>query len=239
MKLRKKSGLTLGIIALSAAAITSVGFAAWVISQGDSADVVGNILVDTVDDQRHTISEAKLVTALNSTTDATNANVIYGTSSNADSGWLKNTDTDYAENLDFYLYVKVDNVNASNTIASVMESVVVTSTGGGTVLTDKTGYAGAATTSFGKADASGTGKSLVGALPIPSTTQTNFTADGEVWYSISFQWGTLTGGDNPYDYYNDGVKTAAVYGDEAKESLDFLHTLLTGASYTITVTTAA
>lgn len=230
MKLKKKSGLISAVIALSCASIVSVGFASWVISQGDSEVINGSISVDTVSDQTHTIVTAKLVSALDVTTDAAKTNVVYGTSSNAASGWLQNTDSNFLENLDFYLYVKVANVNASNTIASVLTVGQLTSTGGGTV-DGKTGYAGAAEAHWGNSS----NKSLVGALPTPTASATNFTADGEAWFSFSFTWGSLTNNQNPYVYYN--ALSAETYATEAATALDNLHTLLNGAGYTINVAT--
>ena len=242
MKLKKKSGLMGAVIALSAASLVSVGFASWVISQGDTKDVEGDIKVDTVSDNSHLIEVAKLVTAVGSTTDATNKNVVYGTTSNStEDKWLTNTDSAFLANLQFYLYVKVSNVNADTTIASVIPSApVVASTLGGTVTiseTEYTGYAGAASAVFGKEGASGVNKSLVGGLPTLNASDTKFNANGEAWYSFTFTWGTLTGGANPFDYYN--AKDSKVYASEAAECLGYLRTLLNGAKYTITVTTVA
>ena len=241
MKLKKKSGLMGAIIALSCASLVSVGFASWVISQGDTETVNGAISVDTVSDQSHFIEVAKLVTAVGETTDASKTAVVYGTSNNAAGAWLTNSDVNYLANLEFVLYVKVSNVNASNTIASVIPNApVVTSTGGGNVViseTTYTGYAGAASAVFGQASASGVNKSLVGALPTLTASAANFSANGEAWYTFSFVWGTLTGGANPYVYYN--ALSSATYSSEAAECLGQLRTLLNGAEYTITVTTVA
>ena len=43
MKLKKKSGLMGAVIALSAASLVSVGFASWVITQGDTKTSEGSI----------------------------------------------------------------------------------------------------------------------------------------------------------------------------------------------------
>ena len=48
MKLKKKSGLMGAVIALSAASLVSVGFASWVISQGETESFAGTITVDDV-----------------------------------------------------------------------------------------------------------------------------------------------------------------------------------------------
>ena len=62
MKLKKKSGLISAVIALSCASIVSVGFASWVISQGDEKTVNGSISVDTVTTQAYSISFTSGVT---------------------------------------------------------------------------------------------------------------------------------------------------------------------------------
>ena len=58
-KFKKKSktkGLALGIAILSSAAVVSTGFAAWVISGGETKDVSGTINADTVTNNYHTLS---------------------------------------------------------------------------------------------------------------------------------------------------------------------------------------
>ena len=49
MKLKKKSGLMGAVIALSAASLVSVGFASWVISQGDQKQIDGTVFVEKIE----------------------------------------------------------------------------------------------------------------------------------------------------------------------------------------------
>ena len=56
MKLKKKSGLIGLISVLAGVSVVSVGFAAWVVSAGDTQTLDGEIHVETMEDERHTIS---------------------------------------------------------------------------------------------------------------------------------------------------------------------------------------
>ena len=250
MKLKKKSGLIGAVIALSCASLVSVGFASWVISQSDTANVSGTISVDTITDNRYIFDdeETKLVTELSSSTAVASNVVVYGSNAINASGWLKNDAAN--ENLTFYLKVKVSNA-ASKNIADVISSVAVTSTGGGTVYVKnghiwdashnlytsstegasaKTGFEGA------KEEVYLSSKSLV-ADPTITPSGSTFNANGECWYTVQFNWGTFTGGANPNTYFN--ALDVNDEGENASESLKALNTLLDGANYTITITSVA
>ena len=218
MKLKKKSGLISAVIALSCASLVSVGFASWVISQGSEESVSGTIVADTVDNQVHSLTLAWVTDATGATPLGSNPVVTYGhpATMNASGAWLTATG-DKVESLVFYLKVTCTNVNASNTIASVIATdPTVVSTAGQ--------YANAASAN------------LVGALPQATKTATNFDANGSFVYTITFTWGSAFGSQNPYNYYNDGTKTATSHGAEAAEKLGNLNTYLTGAAFGITVT---
>lgn len=59
MKRRKNKGAVVAIVAsLSTVSLVSVGFAAWLITGGETASEVGNISVETVEDQRFHIATA-------------------------------------------------------------------------------------------------------------------------------------------------------------------------------------
>ena len=55
-KNRNRGLVTFGIVALSAVALTASGFAAWVINVSDSKTAGGNIQVDTVESNNHTLT---------------------------------------------------------------------------------------------------------------------------------------------------------------------------------------
>ena len=218
MKLKKKSGLISAVIALSCASLVSVGFASWVISQGSEETLSGTIVADSVDNKVHTLTLAWVTNASGSANLGSNPVVTYGhpETMNASGAWLTATG-DKVENLVFYLKVTCTNVNAETSIASVIPT-------NPTVVSTAGQYASAAS------------ENLVGALPTATTAATNFDANGSFVYTITFTWGSAFGSQNPYNYYNDGTKTATSHGAEAASKLGNLNTYLTGATFGITVT---
>lgn len=218
MNLKKKSGLISAVIVLSCASIVSVGFASWVITQGDEKSVSGTMVADTVDNQTHTLTLAWVTDATGAEALGSNPVVTYGhpATMNATNAWLTNQGGP-VENLVFYLKVSCTNVTSSTAISSVIATDP-------TVVATAGNYASAASAN------------LVAALPQATKTATNFDANGSFVYTITFGWGTAFGSQNPYNYYNDGVKTAASHGAEASEKLGNLNTYLTSAAFSITVT---
>ncbi len=230
MKLKKKSGLMGAVIALSAASLVSVGFASWVISQGDTKEVSGTIIADDVDNQVHQLTLTWVTDSTGATALGSNPQVIYGhpATMNIENAWLTNdSGASKEEALVFYLKVECTNVDNTVAISTVIENApVVTSAGGGTVGTGddaKTGYAGAL------AD------NLVQALPTASTEATNFDANGSFVYKIEFKWGSTFGNVNPYNYYNGLSSVTPAQKEAAAAALDNLNTYLTDATFALTV----
>lgn len=238
MKLKKKSGLMGAVIALSAASLISVGFASWVISQGDTKTVDGQIIVDTVNDVRHVI-----------TITGTPADIKFAAPAVAnqtiENHWLT-SDGAVVENLIATFNVSITNVLEAKTPADVSFTVAAGVKSGDTFTaeTDNTkGYA--------KAQSLG----LVGVLPavgaegdglgyITLGTETYVANSGEgadttrgtmsFDVTLNFVWGSAFNYGNPYTYYNTG-KTAADYADQANTNLQALKTWLSGVSYRVTV----
>lgn len=237
MKLKKKSGLIGAVIALSCASLVSVGFASWVISQGDSAPISGSIVVDDVDNKVYRISYSWVedYTGASAITGEAAGKVVYGhpaTMNNANA-WLTNDDEDMVEALTFYLRVDVTNANGK-TVAEVLKTPAQLTTTGG---------------DYAAAFSAG----LVGALPTPTLKDgvTSFTAktnaegetDGFVVYKIEFTWGSYFGG-NPYDFYNAKASNGYVSGDsgprwadDAVEKLTDLNEDLTDVQYNLVIET--
>ena len=122
MNLKKKSGLISAIIALSCASLVSVGFASWVIAQGDNKEVTGNITVDSVSNQAHVIKNAEGGDTLsvnygNNAKGAAAASIVFGWDDTGVSAtpWLTNTDNAMVENLDASIVCYVSNLGASDT----------------------------------------------------------------------------------------------------------------------------
>ena len=146
MKLKRKNGLTVGIIALSAVAITSVGFASWVISAGDTKSVAGNIEVDDVSTSNHDvvgIYENVMDAGYTGSTEKINAPTVksaqsirFGSNRNKygnvatdssslteeDDSWLRykvSDDLAFYENLKATYYVQIKNTSAAADLTSV------------------------------------------------------------------------------------------------------------------------
>jgi len=216
MKLRKKSGLIGAVIALSCASLVSVGFASWVISQGDNKEVTGNITVDTVSDQAHVIKNAEGGTTLsvnygNNAKGAAASSICFGWDDTGVTAtpWLLNSDAATVENLDAEIVFYVSNLGASDT-AKVHVTVELTGTDAqksafNSAVTN--GYVGALTN--------------VASFAIASGDEDQY--GRQVTVSLQFAWGSHfnVGSNpvNPYKFYNDGTKTAATAGADAQAAL--------------------
>ena len=223
MKLRKKSGLISAVIALSCASLVSVGFASWVISQGDSEVVQGTILVDDVSDQTHEL-----------TVDSSGVSPIAfkANAATAGKGWLTSTDT--GVNLSAVYNITVTNLDSSSKITASLESGHMDGT---TFVKDTS------STGYLKANADG----LVGDLPTPVVAEGS--AQGTSWkttVTLTFTWGSHFGGEspmNPMDFYNayeaDAMYGSKTYAQDASDSLNLLKTDLTGVVYQLTINVAA
>lgn len=234
MKLKKKSGLISAVIALSCASLVSVGFASWVIAQGAEKEVTGTIHVEQVTDGSHTITATWLQgAALDSAALSGDPVVSYGSSSNAASGWLQNTDGT-PESLVFYLKVSVAHIDSAATFASKVSSIVMTADAGyGTAVTAQ--YVGV----LPALNASGNGNGTI-VKGVEAANDTSW----EAVYTITFVWGQHFNYQNPYNYYNghqatDILDGTTTYADDAQTSLSELYTALNGVSFTLTITTIA
>lgn len=182
----KRKTLTLTLVLLSCLALIGVGFASWIISADTTKEAEGNILVDTVTDNRLTV-ETEWVDNKSS--------VIFGWKNveSITNPWLKNSDmsaetSQYAENLIVTLKVTVKDAEGKNAKNAATDGVKATIS----ILDDtqKTAYNQAVT------------DNLVGSLPIASITNTE---TGIYLVTFTFTWGSEFGGNtptNPYIYYN-------------------------------------
>ena len=219
MKLKKKSGLISAVIALSCASIVSVGFASWVISQGDEETVQGQILVDEVSDQTHTL-----------TVDSTGVNPIAfkANAATAGKGWLTSTDT--GVNLSAVYHITVTNLSDATKISATLKAGHLES---GSFVED------ASTAGYGKAAS----ENLVGALPTPAIAGD---VSGDDWagtVTVTFTWGSHFDNKNPMDFYNTYEANAdysgKTYAQDASDSLTLLKNDLTGVYYQLKIVVAA
>ena len=240
MKLKKKSGLMGAVIALSCASLVSVGFASWIISQGDEAIAEGTILVDEVENRMHLIDDdnSGWLTALNGTIDNTKNRIVYGASEAAleSTGWLQNDgklngddDESSAMVLTAWYKIKVLNVSATDKYSDIIASVV-----------------------FEEPAAYTAASAYVGAFPTPTpyiggaeaNENTSVGTAGEIVFEFAFEWNE-TYGDDPFVYWTDSnlVGEGKTYATEnARREAAFnwfagLKTALQGITYSCTITT--
>lgn len=225
-----KKNLVMFTSVFASLAILSTGFAAWVISGGDTnEEKIGDIIVDKVEDHRHIIQKVECVDTANE------GKIIFGHPETATEGWLKNNDTKTVEKL-----VTVFKVTVSNAASATVESIFDQTESGCsvTVSENATNFKTAVTT-----------KQYVGELPavkfVSSATAidgaANLAEDGSIFVRLEFKWGSKFTKDekvvNPYTYYNSF--TAKEKGDEANTVLGEINTLLTGTKFKLKLVTKA
>ena len=231
-----KKNLVMFTSVFASLAILSTGFAAWVISGGDTnEDKIGDIIVDKVEDQRHIIQKVECVDTANE------GKIIFGHPEDATTGWLKNEDTKTVEKLVTVFKVTVSNVGEA-AVSDIFDQT--TETGCGVTASAKEGFTDANY-------ASAFGKGYVGELPTvqfvatesATTVATNFNAGGSIFVRLEFKWGSkftkegLGANLNPYKYYNSFTVTEK--GGEANTVLGEMNTMLTGVQFKLKLVTKA
>ena len=225
-----KKNLVMFTSVFASLAILSTGFAAWVISGGDTnEEKIGDIIVDKVEDHRHIIEKVECVDTANK------GNIIFGhpADATATDEWLKNDNPDTVEKLVTVFKVKV--LNAANaTVDSIFaDTCSVTAT------TNADNFTSAVTNGY------------VSGLPtvkfVSSETAKddadNLAADGSIFVRLEFKWGSkftkegLGANLNPYKYYNSFTVTEK--GDEANKVLGEMNTMLTGVQFKLKLVTKA
>ena len=247
----KRKSLSLLLSGLLTVCLTGVGFASWLIVQGDEQQITGTVNVETISDVTTTITAKwqdnnkngtaeEKTTKSQSTTTWGDDYFRFGYNNKTNSGWLRNTDT-RGEILSLKLDVTVDSINylASDvTIDLDVTSATIGNTGKtGVALAVEAGYI----TDF-KLDKESVAKESAASFTL----------------TISTSWGNHFGDKNPFDYYNttdrkgsdtcrtveNGQTDAAdadsngkvTYAEDANYSLTNLYTWLSNVTFTVTIT---
>lgn len=201
----KRKTLTLTLVLLSCFALIGVGFASWIISADTTKEVEGNISVDTVTDNRLTVETAWL---------NEKSSVVFGWKEGTyTNNWLKNTETNYAENLSVTLVVTVKDAEG-NAKAAAADGVTAKIQGDAKYATAKTA-------------------NLVGELPTAVVTPVEGQT-GVYHVTFTFTWGSTFNGQNPLEYYNNQTYTDQL-ATAAKTNLNSLAELK-DSKFTITLT---
>lgn len=205
----KKKTLSILLSSLLAVSLTGVGFASWVIVNNASDEQTGSVAVETVEVNNVTINFAWADNDESGGTSESDSILSFGYKGATNTGWLRNTDEAGelgCAELKFTLSASADEGTAS---ASYEFEVVDNASGGyATATSDTKKYI-----------------KSVGVTEVEAGT-----------YKIAISWGGAFGNVNPYDYYNDGTKTATSHGTEAETRLTELETLLEGVTFKLTLT---
>lgn len=216
----KRKTLTLCLSLFTCLSLIGVGFAAWIISGGDSKTASGNITVETVTDARFTITvNSESLDALHyghpGTMDKTNA-------------WLTNQNGQQ-ENLTVTFDITVTS-NSDIADATAWNNVVNASV---EVLDAQTDNA----TTHSNAWTEALAANVIADPTATCVIQTGHTTKQATFkVTVSIAWGTYFGGQNPYNFYNDGTKTAATHAGDAVEKLGLIADLTGTDKFVVTIT---
>lgn len=239
-KFKKKTRskmIAASIAILSSAAVVSTGFAAWVISGGDSKEATGTITADTVSNSYHTIT---LGTA-NKTEINFGAPADDNTVTNP---WLKNNSMGQEKLLAEFTFT-VGNVKTGQDSPKDLFSSISLSAGADSTYKDASdkGLVSVLPTSWAKeafdtapSYDSKTGKGSAAGIYLVKTSGTVTEAGAEFGFTlyIQFTWGQKFDGKNPFYFYNVGNKTASADGNSAKSNLDTV-AAIKNVTFTLTI----
>lgn len=240
----KRKTMTMMLCLLCTLALVSVGFASWVISTSTTVQQEGNIVVESVTDNRVNVSVKFLSTTENN-------EIIFGRPKNYTekvNDWLKNDGNGKEEN--FTLKFKV-------AITDKEDKPIELNTNSGDILNfefglnedDNTTYTNCVNYTYSK-DAENSNRNLVLALTSDNVNITykyinaSDSGSGEEYYEVSVvigtsnddgAWGTAFGSKNPYNYYNSIENPTEAQITEAYDLLNAL-CVLNDIKYTFKVT---
>lgn len=237
-KFKKKTRskvIAASIAILSSAAVVSTGFAAWVISGGESKSVTGTITADAVTNSYHTIKGD-----ITWGTGEKAGSIAFGAPATMDntSAWLKNINNPLTEKLEAVATFTVENVNDKET--DLIESVVMEETDAEKAYEkisdtdEKAGYVCALPT-YKKDSTSMTDAGIY------LTASERNASDNTVTYTmtVKFAWGKYFTKDgaivNPYIFFNAKTKDSTNFS-EATNVLNSIFKL-NNVGFKITVTT--
>ena len=180
----KRRSLTLVLCLLATLSLASVGFAAWVISAGDTESATGNFQVDEVHDKRLTISNIQ----------KTAPDFIFGKGTKGTHSWL-NADSVDAAVMSITVTFDVDFKNNAEVITEDVKEGDEVIKAKNSVITaywddeTQTLLEGAVTAGY--------------IADVPELTVTETATKGTFQVVVTFAWGKLFNNENPYKWYND------------------------------------
>lgn len=203
----KKKSLTMLLTGLLAMSLTGVGFASWIIVQGDEKYQDATVNVEKI--------EKKDVTLSLSWAESDNK-FSFGPSSLSGTGWLRNPNGE-VQDLDLTLNIEVtENVDLLKDISVSVEAIEANDE-------HKTGYADAIDAKY-----------ITAITASKTTISKSDLDDNKCSVNISVGWGDFWDG-NPYDYYKD-LEATTENITHAETHIGNLYKYLTGVSFRVTVT---
>ena len=177
----KKKSLTMLLTGLLAVSLTGVGFASWIIVQGDEKGKEGQVLVEDIEKYNLTLTPEW---------DAAGDTLKFGSSSNAATGWLKNTTTE-GEVKELTLNVTLGDYEHASSVDYTFE-----------ITAGLDGYNSAVSAKYitGISINDGTATQT---LDNTGKVTGSLTKAATYTIKISYAWGATFGNENPYDFYND------------------------------------
>ncbi|MDY6070726.1 MAG: hypothetical protein SPJ80_04740 [Bacilli bacterium] len=234
-KFKKKTRskmIAASIAILSSAAVVSTGFAAWVISGGDSKQAEGTIAADTVSDAVHTLSEL--------TWDTNGGKISFGAPTTSSGGAFLNYTGEIREKLVATGTFTVSNLKAGWSIASLFKTDGLKITekvdSGKTAVYPTDGIYVCKLPSY-KIGAANDKEPGVYVEAADDTTDGAELPKGNFKLSVVFGWGTQTGKQNPFTYY-EKMSNDSTNRSNAKTVLDEVYKL-NGCKFSITIETNA
>ncbi|MBP3504501.1 MAG: hypothetical protein J6K18_05185 [Bacilli bacterium] len=187
----KRKSLTMILCLLTCLSLVGVGFASWVISSGDKETVSGNVVVDTVSDERIVLTVTE--------PGVKDIKFVGPSSTTTADGWL--TTDNKAANLEVTYACTVSKKTGSFTSTSEIATPLATlvEPTESTYTTAKTKGCFELSTDVGVTAA--TLDKFYQGIKISTPTL----EDGKIKFNVTVQykWGSEFGGINPFDYYNE------------------------------------
>ena len=218
-----KKNLVMFTSVFASLAILSTGFAAWVISGGETKEeTIGQVVVDTVTDNRH---KMEVISA-----DTENeGQIIFGRPETVSTGWLTNTDGPIEKLSTFFKVTVTKAANKKITDIITERTFVETSTNVYSAAKDAGFVGGVPEIEF------------VDSATKDAKTIENFITDdategsGIVYIRLQFSWGEHFETKNPYVFYNGKTMDDAT----AKDAFDSLTAMksLANAKFKLTLKT--
>lgn len=229
----KRRSLTLVLCLLATLSLASVGFAAWVISAGDTENLTGNISVETITDQRLLIEDITVDgiaydLSTKTWTGGKAPEFVFGKPQDGEAVWLKN---DTVQKLELVVTFKLYENKKDNAKPEGVKTEI-TNVNIGTIKI---------TNAFSAVIASaGAGKTFAKVVEDAPTAEY---VDGKWQFSIELDWGNYFGaigdvvgvdGTNPFTYYN-GLDFTDENANDAFTKLDAMYNAMEEATFTVQI----